>query len=120
MRVLLALALMASPVLAQDTRGTDFTCSAKALALSRSLTMVQGTSWPWWPAPDHSTSRADSISSPLIPGSVPFTMNSGSFAGSPKILRKVRTSERLMLVRPTTAIETPDPSMPALRSGSVL
>src|SRR5215470_4591912 len=44
-------------------------------------------------APDHSTSRSASPSSPETnPGSAPFKIITGSFAGNPNIVRKSRTS----------------------------
>src|SRR4029077_6037988 len=58
-------------------------------------------------APDHSTSRSASVSSPelKIPGSAPLTMICGSLAGRPNILRNWRTSAILMFERPTMQMD---------------
>jgi hypothetical protein len=58
-------------------------------------------------APDHSTSRSASVSSPelKIPGSLPLRMICGSFTGRPKNVLNWRTSASLMLERPTIAMD---------------
>ena len=67
-------------------------------------------------APAHSTSRSASPSSPAprSPGSMPLTMNCGVLAGRPNWLRKLVMSDRAMWVRPTMAMLTPVPSVPAV------
>ena len=73
-------------------------------------------------APDHSTSISASASSYAlgIPGSVPSRVTCGSLGGRPKRLRKSRTSWSLILDRPTMAIFSPLPSVPAFQSGRTL
>ena len=70
-------------------------------------------------APDHSTSSVDSSTSSAteLPGSFPLTMTTGSLARRPNWLRKLRTSSKWMLARPTTAIFSSLPARPPRRKG---
>ena len=71
-------------------------------------------------APDHSTSNSASVcsSEETIPGLDPFRTTVGAFTGSPKVERKLLTSEAAKLVRPTMAMDCPVPSMELLYSAA--
>jgi hypothetical protein len=72
-------------------------------------------------APDHSTSRFASPSSPdpALPGSGPLTTTVGGCAGSPYSHRNTLGFQSEMWVRPTTAMATPEPSRCRSSSGRV-
>src|ERR1022692_3635011 len=88
------------------------------------LVEAETTNWTaafWAATPAHSTSRVASNCSDWLadtPGLVPFTMMVGSLAGRPNVLRNPCTSERLMLLRPATAIDWPVPSVEDVYSGA--
>src|ERR1700683_4818457 len=71
-------------------------------------------------APDHDTSSTASSSSSdeKIPGFGPLTSTVGLFKGRPDMLRKVCTSETLILHRATMAMLWPEPSTPPAYSGA--
>src|SRR5258707_9636448 len=80
------------------------------------------TAAPFATAPDHSTSSMASPCSPVetIPGSGPFKTIVGLLRGRPNLLRNVCTSERWIFVRPTIAIDWPDPLIELAYSGATL
>src|SRR5277367_2669349 len=69
-------------------------------------------------APDHSTSSVDSSWSPETnPGLAPSRMTVGWLTARPEVERKLLTSVRLILLRPTMAIDVPEPFLPAVYCG---
>ncbi len=92
---------------------------SEALVLAETTNLMAA---PLATAPDHSTSRSASISSPelTIPGSRPLSITCGLLEGRPNVERKVVTSLSLMLVRPAMATDCPVPSNFVFQSGVTL
>src|ERR1035437_2064628 len=89
---------------------------SEALVLAETTNLMVA---PLATPPDHSTSRAASISSPppTIPGSLPLRITCVLLPGRPKVERKAATSVILMLLRPAMATDCPAPSKLVFQSG---